>query len=190
MKLITLPVLMFAAAPALADWSLSSGSDVAFMSTKNTDVTEVHHFRTLTGSVSDSGDASVEIQLASVDTGIPIRNERLLSMLFETEKFPVATISAHVPENVMAAVRKGQTTSLTLPVSVDFHGVKRMLEANVLVMPAADGSVIVSTTEPLLLKAEDFGVTAGVDALRAIANLERISATVPVTFTLVYDARR
>ena len=190
MKLLTLPVLMLAAAPAFADWSLASGSDVAFISTKNTDVTEVHHFRTLTGSVTDSGDATVSIQLASVDTGIPIRNERLLNMLFESAKFPVVSISAHVPEPTMTAVKAGKTTSLTLPVSVDFHGIKRTMDAGVLVMPAADGSVIVSTTEPLLLKAEDFGVAGGVDALRAVANLDRISATVPVTFTLVYNLQK
>jgi hypothetical protein len=42
---------------------------------------------------------------------------------------------------------------------------------------------------PVLTRAVDFDLTAGVEALRNIVSLTSISAAVPVDFALVFDAR-
>jgi len=74
-----LPLALALAAPAaLADWQLDNGdSTLDFISVKKSTVGEVHHFKQLSGSITDAGQASVDIELASVETNIPIRNERL-----------------------------------------------------------------------------------------------------------------
>ena len=65
--------LLTASSSVLADWTLSPESTLRFISTKNTNISEVHHFRSMSGSVTDDGKANVLINLTSVETGIPIR---------------------------------------------------------------------------------------------------------------------
>ena len=70
-------------APAFADWTVApEQSSLHFMSTKNAQVTEVHAFEALSGSVSDNGKLMIEVPLSSVDTNIPIRNTRMQEKLF------------------------------------------------------------------------------------------------------------
>jgi polyisoprenoid-binding protein YceI len=47
-----------------------------------------------------------------------------------------------------------------------------------------NGKVMVSTRKPILIKADDFGLTEGVEALREIMGLNFLGSTVPVTFQL------
>ena len=82
MKLLTSTLLILAAPLSFAEWTLSPDSSVKFLSTKNTNITEVHEFTQVSGSVSDQGSAKIAIDLSSVETGIEIRNERMQSMLF------------------------------------------------------------------------------------------------------------
>lgn len=187
MKKLLATGLLICSPLSLANWTLTDESDVTFLSTKNTNITEVHHFRSLTGKVTDKGKATVSIDLSSADTGIPIRDERLLKMLFEVTEFPKAEISAVIPEHILNAALAGKTSSVSLPVQLNFHGVTKTLETEVLVMPAMDKTVAVVSTRPVLLKAEDFGVAAGVEALRNVAGLKEISATVPVSFNLLFS---
>ena len=79
--------------PALADHALvGEKSDIRFISVKNAAVAEVHHFKSLSGGIED-GAVSVTIPLVDVETMIPIRNERMQKMLFETELYPKATLT-------------------------------------------------------------------------------------------------
>ena len=72
--------------PALADWTLDNErSIVNFISIKNASIGEVHRFRSLAGSVSDDGAVRLVIDLDSVETLIPIRNQRMRELLFETD---------------------------------------------------------------------------------------------------------
>ena len=69
-------------------------SSLNFLSTKNTHVTEKHSFDTFSGTLTKAGELSIEIDLSSVNTIIPIRNERMRKMLFAVSDFPTATFSA------------------------------------------------------------------------------------------------
>jgi len=172
--------------PATADWVLSPDSSVRFTSTKNTDKTEVHEFTTIDGSVSATGEAEITIGLDSVETGIPIRNERMTTMLFNTARYTTATISSNLPETLMTSVKNGETLISTIPLTVSLHGKQQTMEAEVLATQASDGHVLVISRAPILVKAESFGLAAGIESLREIAGLERISQTVPVNFTLLF----
>jgi len=61
---------------------VASDSSVNFLSTKNVNITESHSFDRLSGNLSSTGELSIEIDLTSVNTIIPIRNERMQKMLF------------------------------------------------------------------------------------------------------------
>ena len=186
MKLLTSTLLILAAPLSYAEWTLSPDSSVKFLSTKNTNITEVHEFTQLSGSVSDKGNAEISIDLTSVETGISIRNERMQSMLFNVSDYTNATVSADLPDTMMLALKNGETATSVLPLTLELHGEKKEIEADVLATAAADGHVIVTTQSPVLVNAGDFKLAKGVEALREVAGLDRISTTVPVTFTLLF----
>ena len=186
MKLLTSTLLILAAPLSYAEWTLSPDSSVKFLSTKNTNITEVHEFTQLSGSVSDKGNAEISIDLTSVETGISIRNERMQSMLFNVSDYTSATVSADLPDTMMLALKNGETATSVLPLTLELHGEKKEIEADVLATAAADGHVIVTTQSPVLVNAGDFKLAKGVEALREVAGLDRISTTVPVTFTLLF----
>lgn len=169
--------------PAFAGMSLDNKlSSLHFVSIKKNTVAEVHHFKNISGSINDKGTANVVIELSSVETAIPVRNERLRSMLFETGKFPKATIS----------VSLGKTHKFTEPalVSVDamlsLHGIEKPIKIDVVVVPF-NKSLVVSSAKPVVIQAEDFGLGGGIEALRNVAKLDSIASAVPVSFFLVFQ---
>jgi polyisoprenoid-binding protein YceI len=173
--------------PVLAAWDLDAErSTVQFLSVKNASVAEVHHFTKVSGGIDDDGQATVTIDLASVETMIPIRNERMREMLFETARFPEATLSARVPDD-LDELDAGETTRADLEVSIDLHGKTALYSAAAHVTRLADGSLQVVLAAPVLVKAADFGLEGGVEMLREVAGLKNISTAVPVDATLVFE---
>ena len=187
-RLLTAVVLCLAL-PAQADWVLdNAGSQLAFVSTKATDVAEVHTFRELSGSVGTDGHARVVIQLASVDTLIPIRDDRMREVLFQTELFPTATVDARL--DIARLQRMAATTSevLTTEILLSIGDSRLPLTAELLVTRIAADRVLVATLKPVVVNAGAVALAEGVEALREIAGLPSISKAVPVTFVLQFVA--
>mgnify|MGYP006293992049 FL=1 len=173
--------------PALAAWDLDvERSTVQFLSVKNASVAEVHHFTKVSGGIDDDGRARLTIDLASVETLVPIRNERMREMLFEIARFPEATLSARVPDD-LDELDAGETTRADLEVSIDLHGKTALYTAAAHVTRLADGSLQVVLAAPVLVKVADFGLEGGVEMLREVAGLKTISTAVPVDATLVFE---
>jgi hypothetical protein len=178
--------LALAPLTASAEWQLDAErSQLAFISVKNASVGESHHFRDLRGVVDDQGGASVTVELASVDTAIPIRDERMRKMLFETANFPQATLSASVDTALLDEAATAPVIA-TVPVTVALHGTEVDYEAELVLSVSSDGTLHVLTRRPILVDADDFDLGSGVDALRKVAGLDSISSAVPVTAHLVF----
>ena len=172
--------------PALADWTLDNErSIVNFISIKNASIGEVHRFRSLAGSVSDDGAVRLVIDLDSVETLIPIRNQRMRELLFETVRFPSATLEASVPA-ALTQLEAGERRIARIAVALELHGSSRDYAVDVLVSRGADDSLEVALREPLILRAADFGLEAGVGILQEVAGLKSISTAVPVSAQLVF----
>lgn len=173
---------------ALGQWELDSeSSSITFISVKNEKIAEQHRFDALSGSVSAKGRAQVDIELDSVETLIPIRNERMREMLFETASYPLAQLSAAVEPAVLESVMDGGVVNTEVPVTVKLHGVEKSVTARVAVVGEA-GTLRVIAAEPVVISAADFGLEGGVDALRQVAGLNSIVTAVPVSFQLVFTA--
>ena len=188
-----LKILIISLAPllsinaAMAHWSLDNEtSQLSFVSVKADNVAEVHTFDVLSGTIDDEGSVAITIELASVNTLIPIRNERMQAMLFETNLFPQATITATVDLAALTGMEPGTTVVRQLPFQLVLHGVTQALTADVLITRLASGAVV-STMKPLIVTADSFGLVAGVEKLREVAGLTRISNAVPVSFTVVFE---
>jgi polyisoprenoid-binding protein YceI len=170
-----------------AQWELDNGKSVVnFVSIKNDTVAEIHSFTSLVGYIGVDGKVQLGIDLDSVETLVPIRNERMRELLFETAKFPAANISAQVDPVLLAAVLDGGVVTADLPVTLSLHGIELALTVPVVVVGEGDKRLRVLTARPVMVNAADFGLGGGVTALREIAGLKAISAAVPVTLQLVF----
>ncbi len=174
--------------PAMAQWTLNNQhSQLNFISIKKGDVAEIHSFRKLNGEINSSGGAIIIIDLSSVDTLIPIRDQRMREMLFNVVKFPDARFHAQLDMQQIDAIQPGSSKQLTVMGDFTLHGQTKQLELKLLVSRLNKESVQVFTYQPILIHAKDFALTAGVEKLREVAGLPSISNAVPISFILQFD---
>lgn len=187
-NITTLVLLGGLANSAVADWQLDGeASTIGFSSVKNGSIVEAHKFGSLAGQVSASGSASVNIELASVDTMIPIRDERMREMLFNVASFPSATFSTTVPVSEMSGMAVGDSQPMTLAGELSLHGKTAEKRVDVVVSRTGEGRFVVATERPVMVSAGEFGLDAGLGRLQEIAGLQSISPMVPVSFTLLFE---
>ena len=180
---VALFITLVVAGSAHAGWDVTASSRVGFVSIKNNSIGENNVFEHVTGSISDAGHVALSIDLTSVETGVGIRNERLQRMLFEVEKFPTATVQATLSASQLEALNAGGSVSETVKVTVSLHGMSVDKSAALSVGVSEDG-LRVTSTQPIVVTAQDFGLESGVAALQAIAGLNAISRSIPITVDL------
>lgn len=187
-KLLLLSLIL--SASAQAEWQLADNSSLNFLTTKNTNLTEVHYFRTLSGKIEDNGVATLNIDLSSIDSSIPVRDQRMRDVLFETSRFTTATLTTVLTPELMGAIKEGRMLQSELKGKLALHGSEEEVETSVSVVAARDGSLQVSSIKPVLVHADAFSLTEGIQKLREIAGLERIANVVPVNFTLIFNREK
>ena len=168
-----------------AGWDLDeSNSSIEFISIKNNQISESHNFQKISGNITSEGLVNVTVDLDSVETKIPIRNERMRNLFFETKLFPSATFSAQIPA---ADLNFEGKTLRVVEVNgwLNLHGMQAELKSRVTVLNN-NNTLRVITNYPILIAAEDFNLTAGVAKLQKIAGLDAISSVVPVILDLVF----
>ncbi|MCU4674360.1 YceI family protein [Catenovulum sp. 2E275] len=175
---------------AMAAWQLdNSQSQLNFLSTKKAQITETHHFKTLSGEISDLGKVTVEIDLASVDTLIPIRNERMQEFLFETNQFAKATITAQLKPAQLQSIEAGSVTQMDVNAQLNLHGQSQNLALSLVVFKDNKGNISAVSRQPVLINAADFKLVDGVNKLQELAGLPSITYVVPVTFSLRFNVQ-
>ena len=116
---------------------------------------EVHTFDRLSGSISTNGAVNIEIELASVNTLVPIRNERMQSMLFETKLFPTATITGNVDIAAFAGMSPGGNEKVSLKFDLALRNQSKTYTTEVMVTRINSG-LMVSTIKPIVVTADSF----------------------------------
>jgi hypothetical protein len=186
-KVAFLTSIALLAGSAQAQWSLNnSASTLSFVTVKADHVGEVHTFDQLSGSIDDRGNVEIMVELASVNTLIDIRNERMQNMLFETNLFPRAMITGDVDLASFVEMSPGASITAQVEFELDIHGVSNSYNTELIVTRLANG-VFASTSKPIIVTAASHGLVDGVEALREIAGLPSISRSVPVTFNVVFE---
>ena len=187
-QLLIFSLILVASSQALAIWNLDNeNSSISFVSTKAIDIAEVHHFNELAGRISDKGKAVVTIEMASVDTGIPIRDERMGEMLFETGKYPLATIRSKIDMSVVDAMAPGSTQRLATELTLELHGTKVTIITDVIVAMLDEKLMMVTSVDPVVVTAASANLSDGIEELRKVANLPSIGNAVPVSFVLMFE---
>lgn len=188
-KQLLIVAILLVAGPCFAAWTLDNdASQVSFVSVKAGDAGEVHRFTEISGELSADGNASVTIQLASVDTLIPLRDERMREMLFKTSMFPTASLSADIDMEALNAIEPGDSMDMAANLALDLHGHQIVLAADMIVARLGDHRLMVSSRKPIIVNAASVDLVTGIEALREIAGLPSISKAVPVSFVLTFEA--
>ena len=185
-----LAAMLFAAtlanSAANAGWTLDGEpSVVSFVSVKNGTTAEAHKFEELEGSVSHDG-ARLEVQLASVETLIPIRNDRMRELLFEIASFPEAVFETDLDASALDEIPPGQSKRISVEGTLRLHGESAPVSSELLVSRMQLDRVVVTTVKPIVISADTFGLGDGIDKLREIAGLNAITPMVPVSLSLVF----
>lgn len=173
--------------PLGGTWALDGDrSQLSFVTVKAGQVAEVHQFEDLAGSVTADGTAQLEIDLASVETNVDIRNQRMRDILFQVTDFPQAQVSVTLDPAAFADLAVGDSITVPVEARLDLHGVSNVLPADLIVTRIGNDLVKVETARPLVVAADSFGLAEGVAELASIAKLESITTQVPVTASLVF----
>jgi len=176
-------------APAFAEsWTLDGeASKVAFGSIKKDTVGEVHHFKSISGSVDDSGKVSVEIDVASVETWIDIRNERMQKLVLNAS--PKAMLTAQIDTDALNKLKPGDTTTVDVEGTLSLNGNDVEIETALFVARLSDKKMMATTDEMIMLSTKEAGIDDGISALMKVAKLPGITRVSPVTLRLVFEAR-
>lgn len=187
MKALGFVVASFITLPVMAQWQLNNDESVLnFISVKKNTVAEVHHFKNLSGEIKPTGDVSFAIDLASVETNIAIRNERMQEHLFNTNKFSQAIFSGKVDTNLLKQLAVGESKTISLSGSLDLHGLSQSVTTKVNVVKLKSNAVLVTSLSPIIINAGDFNLIEGINKLQSLAGLPSIDLAVPVSFNLVF----
>jgi polyisoprenoid-binding protein YceI len=171
----------------MADYQLEKvSSSVNFLSTKNVNVTESHTFDNFSGSITEDGALTLLIDLSSVNTLIPIRNERMQTMLFNSAAFPQAKFTAQLDDGLLN-LTPGERKMASVEGELSLSGATSKLTFDIVVTGLKNGQLSAATVKPTVINAADFGLTGGLEALREVAMLQNISQTVPFSFYVVFN---
>ncbi|KAA3643786.1 MAG: YceI family protein [Proteobacteria bacterium] len=159
-------------------WQLdTSKSLITYISTKNGDIQEHNSLQFLSGLIDADKQVKLIIDLNSIDTNIEIRDERMRELFFETEDHPIATVSAHIDNNLPLM------TPYNITANLNFKGIQQTYQSPVIIH-SGGGEMMVTSADPVTVSAETFGLQPALEKLREIAGLNSISSTVQVEFKL------
>jgi hypothetical protein len=184
-NLLLLAICLTTSAHVLAAWVIDpAGSYVGFASVKNDLIAENHSFTDVTGIIEDSGNAKIVIALASVETLIPIRNERMQAILFEVAQYPHLTVTSNLNLDNFTSLGLGESETDTIDLGVNLHGTDLSKNVLIKVTRSSDTSYEVTSLGPIVIHASQFALSDGLESLRKVAGLQSIDLMVPVTFDL------
>lgn len=189
-------VLLITGAPSFAQaqepfgagWTLDAESSrIGFQSIKNQTKVEQSSFATLSGAIDPNGSAEIRIALDSVDTKVDLRNVRMRFLFFESFKYPEAIVKARLSPRLVEELRAEQRKIVTLPVTLDLHGITQSLEAVLAVTLLDEARVSVATYEPIGIDLAAFDLLGGLKKLEEAAGVT-IVPTTSVNFDIVFNS--
>lgn len=147
-------------------------------------ITETMRFKSFKGGLSSQGKIELTIDLSSVDTGISIRDERLQTMFWNVATHPTVNFSGQLSSEEMKKISAGKESIVVMVEGqLTMAGQTKPIKTQLQVTPT-NHKLYVSTRQPIVINANDFGLNAGVEALRAIMGLNYLSTSAPVTLSL------
>jgi OOP family OmpA-OmpF porin len=173
------------------DWVLNPTQSNVYMQTEKLENTvEKHRFTSIEGTVTKNGDASIKIDLNTLDTGIDLRNVRMRFLLFETFKFPDLVVTAKIDKTKLTELATRTRINYSLHSRVEMHGIAKEFDIPVEIARVNDTTVTVSTIKPLDVAGETFDFMRGIGKLADAMGGIRIVPSASISFDLTFGTGR
>ncbi|HRY22973.1 MAG TPA: YceI family protein, partial [Geminicoccaceae bacterium] len=161
--------------PFAPGWTMAPElSKLDVQSVKNETKVESSTFAAFEGAIAPDGQATVTIQLNSIDTGVDLRNVRMRFLFFETFKYPEAVVTVQLDRAMLGDLESRRRLNLTLPFELDLHGITKELETEVVLTLLTDELVSVASSRPISIGTELFDLTDGLKKLEEAASVSVI----------------
>lgn len=121
----------------------------------------------------DSIDVEITVDLATLDTGIDLRNRHMRENHLETDRFPRAVFRGGRLHDAPAALAEGQTARFEISGQLELHGISRPLRVPVSVT-VRGSSLHVITEFPVALA--DFAIRRPQFLMLKLSDTQRITA--------------
>ena len=174
--------------------TLAAG-EISFVSTKNETASVPGSFHDFFGVAKFNADGSFQdlrllIDINSLDTGVPGRNNRLLNILFESMKPDFGTAEIHFDKldssgKKLSDAADGESIESQASGTITLHGTTREITA-ALFLKKQGTLWIVETREPVKLLISDFGFEERVYELMKACNHKSIGNSVGVNVKLYF----
>ena len=175
---------------ARADWMLNmEKSSLSYGSIKKNSIGESNHFQRLEGQITEKGEITLLIDLASVETWVDIRNARMAEFFFQTMDYPTATLQGQVDMEKFSRLKVGDQQSFDITFDFDLHGQSQTIDAELIILRLTEKTVVVLSSNIIFLDVEKFNLLSGLKKLQEMAKLSSISSSVPIVFHLTFDHR-
>ena len=185
--LIIYSLILFCLPVNAADWQLNrERSSISYLSSKQATAEtplmfESNLFREFSGTI-DGTQVKLVVELDSLDTKVPIRDERVAEHVFLSKQYPQAIVSATVDDiEQLSYERKQISATLTM------RGQSRDLQAEVIIERSDPKTLRIQTTTPVLVNANAYGMLDGFAILKQLVGLMQIPTTIPVSLHLVFE---
>jgi polyisoprenoid-binding protein YceI len=127
--------------------------------------------------IGDSLDLAIEVDLASFDTGVKLRNQHMCENHFQTDKFPKSTFQGgKVVKGAGTSLLDGKEHEILLEGVLDLHGVKKTIQAPVkLTYKPQPAGVHMSTT--FMVKLSDYEIPRPQMLFMKLSEDQKVTAT-------------
>lgn len=160
-------------------------SIVNFSITREQYIIEPAVFQDVSGSIDKNGNIKISIDINSVDSSNPIRDNRLIDIFFQAEFFPEAIITAEIEQDILNSTE--QIQQIELPATLEFYEAIKDITLHLLVVRSGD-NLIVSSLQPIIIDGKRFGIPAeSLNTLSKLCGGIAISDVVPVNFVLTFN---
>ena len=119
-------VAVLLSSAAHAEWTLDGdASSFYYVTSKAAAISEVNTFGGLSGAIADDGTATLVIDLATVNTAIEVRDQRMRDIAFKVGEFPTANVSVKVDAAALDGMAPGTLSTGSHTATVSLHGVSK-----------------------------------------------------------------
>jgi len=168
-------------------WNLDgNASELRFLSVKKSKIAETSSFATLSGRITEDGQAQVRVLLDSVDTKVDLRNVRMRFLFFETFRFPEAIITTELSADQLTDLHLTRRKEIELPYSLTLRGLTIDRTTDVAVTLIDNDRVVVSSITPIAYSLEELNLEEGRAKLEEAANVD-ITPVGVVSFNFVFN---
>ena len=184
--LVCTVTLLFSSA-AMADWTLDAGnSNISYGTIKNGAIGESNTFKTISGKLDDSGHINIDIALASVETLLELRDERMRDIVFKVTENASAKLTGDMSLQDHNDQEIGTSRVIEAAINLELVGEKIELDVMLVVTRLAENKVLVTPHGVLFVDADDFELAGAIETLRELAGLDTIATVVPMSFYLTF----